>query len=217
MSNSEETCRYWAPSECERTVHCPPRCPRFVDSKGDVWVIRTATDADETALVDMYDDFAPGERAQGLPPRTRTRIESWVADRLEDGCNFVVVGDDRIVGHALYTPTDVAEPEYAVFVHQSVQGRGIGTELSKHVLATAAVGDRDALELVVEPDNRAARKLYDTLGFETVEERSISGGQRMGAIKMRRRLGPSAQAEFLDRPILREPAGESSLESVQSD
>jgi len=217
MTNPDDSCRYWAPSQCEGTAHCPPRCPRFVDSEGSAWVIRPATDDDQPGLVDMYDDFAPGERAQGLPPRTRSRIETWVADRLEDGCNFVVAGDDRIVGHALYTPTDADEPEFAVFVHQSVQGRGIGTEVSKHVLADAAVGDRDALELVVEPGNRPARRLYDTLGYETVEEQSLSGGRRMGAIKMRRPLGPSAITEFRDRPILREDATSSHVEPTHSD
>jgi len=162
-----------------------PRSPQFVDERGDSWLLRPARDDDRDPLVEMYDGFAPGERAQGLPPRTRSRIESWVDDRLADGCNLVVAGEDGIVGHALYTPTDDDVPEFAVFVHQDYQNRGIGTEVSKRLVARAASTGREALTLVVEPGNRPARKLYDRLGFETVEEHSFDGGRRLGALRMR--------------------------------
>ncbi|QLH79800.1 GNAT family N-acetyltransferase [Halosimplex rubrum] len=208
MTDADGTCTYWAPEECEGTAHCPPRCPRFVDAAGEAWVVRPATAADRAALVEMYDDFAPGEQAQGLPPRHRPRLEEWVDDCLEDGCNFVVTGEDGPVGHALYTPTDAAEPEFAVFVHQDYQGRGIGTEVSKHVLAAAAVADRDALTLVVEPTNRAARHVYDELGFETESEASFEGGRRMGAVRMRRPLDAGSTALFRHPPVVRNGAVE---------
>lgn len=208
MDESDAACRYWVPRECEGSVHCPPRCPRFVDGDGARWVVRPATADDRAALVEMYDDFAPGERAQGLPPRTRSRIDAWVGDRLDDGCNFLVTGEGGVVGHALYTPTDDPEPEFAVFVHQDYQGRGIGTELGKHVLAAAAVGDRDALTLVVEPQNRAARRLYDTLGFETVSEHDFASAGQLDAVRMRRSLGPGAVATFQTQPLVRfDPEG----------
>lgn len=202
MHESDAACQYWAPSGCDGSVHCPPRCPRFVDGDGSAWVVRAATDDDRTALVEMYDDFAPTDRAQGLPPRTRSRIDSWVTDRLDDGCNFLVTGEAGVAAHALYTPTDGPEPEFAIFVHQEYQGRGVGTELSKHVLAAAAVGDRDALTLVVEPENRTARRLYDTLGFETVEDHSV-GDRGFTSLRMRRPLGPDAVSDFRNWPPVR--------------
>ena len=203
MSDADGTCTYWAPEECEGSAHCPPRCPRFVDRTGEAWVVRPATEADRGALVEMYDDFAPGEQAQGLPPRHRPRLEEWVDDCLGDGCNFVVAGEDGPVGHALYTPTDAAEPEFAVFVHQEYQNRGLGTEVSKHVLAAAAVADRDALTLVVEPGNRAARHVYDELGFETESEPPFEGSGRMGAVRMRRPLDAGSTAPFRHPPVVR--------------
>ncbi|MFB6140271.1 MAG: N-acetyltransferase family protein [Halosimplex sp.] len=202
MRDADRTCAYWDPSNCEGSPHCPPRCPRFVDDAGEAWVVRPGSEANEPALVDMYDDFALGQRAQGLPPRGRDRIEGWLDDCLAEGCNFVVDGGDRLVGHALYTPTDAAEPEFAVFVHQDYQDRGIGTEVSKHVLAAAAVADRDALELVVEPTNRAARRVYDRLGFETVAEPSFEGGRRVGALRMRRSLATDTAA-LCHPPVVR--------------
>lgn len=152
---------------------------------------------DRAALIEMYDDFDPTERAQGVPPRKRPRIESWLDDLLAEGCNFVVADADRVVGHALYTPTDDEEPEFAVFAHQDYQERGIGREVSEHVLATAAVGDRDALTLVVDPTNRAARRLYDRLGFEPVEQsRYERRGRRPDHLRMRRSL---SLGDALDR------------------
>jgi len=205
MARTDGVCRYWNVSECEGNRHCPPRCPRFVDREGVPWVVRPATGEDRDALVAMYDDFAPGQVAQGLPPRTRSRIDEWVGDLLSEGCNFVAAGADGIAGHALYTPTDDAEPEFAVFVHQAYQDRGIGTEVSKHVLATAAAADRDALTLVVRPENRTARHLYDKLGFETVERHTFEHrGCRTETLTLRQSLTPEAVIDYQRPPVARD-------------
>jgi len=181
-----ERCQFWNPSECEGSPHCPSRCPRFVDREGVPWSVVPADDSDIDALVGMYDDFDPGQRAQGLPPRNRGRIEKWLRDVFEEGCHFVARSPDRIVGHAFYAPTADPEPEFAVFVHQSVQNRGIGTELGRHVVATSGAADREALTLVVDRHNRAARAVYERLGFETVAE---LGGDRPGqTVSLRMRL-----------------------------
>jgi len=210
MTDHDRDRDYWVPAECEGSVHCPPRCPRFVDREGASWVVRPVRQADTEALVEVYDDFAPGERAQGVPPRKRSRIESWVDDLVTDGCNFVVVDGDSIVGHALYTPTDDDEPEFAVFVHQDYQNRGIGTEVSKHVLVTAAVADRTALTLLVEPSNHAAVRLYEKLGFEEVERYGGDGLNRGSTtLRMRRPLSTASVLEYRHPPRL---DGESSTD-----
>jgi len=172
MSADTPTCDAWAPDECEGSPHCPPRCPRFVDKIGDTWTVEPAGAADRDALSAMYRDFDPEERAQGLPPLGEDRIDSWLDGLLADGCNFVARSGDRVVGHSAYVASDDAEPELAVFVHQEFQGRGIGTELCRHLIATAAAADRDALVLEVEPANRRAIAVYEKLGFERVGERS---------------------------------------------
>jgi len=172
MSADTPTCEAWAPDECEGTPHCPPRCPRFVDESGDAWTVEPAGGADREALSAMYRDFDPSERAQGLPPIGDDRIASWLDGLLADGCNFVARSGDCVVGHAAYVASADAEPELAVFVHQDYQGRGIGTELCRHLIATAAAADRDALVLEVEPTNRRAITVYEKLGFERVTERS---------------------------------------------
>lgn len=204
MGQPDQVCEYWNVDECEGNEHCPPRCPRFVDREGVAWTVRPATSEDREALVAMYDDFAPSQSAQGLPPRKRCRIEGWIDDVLAAGCNFVAAGEDGIVGHALYTPTEDAVPEFAVFVHQDYQDRGIGTEVSKHVVATAAAANREGLTLIVDPDNRTARRLYDTLGFEITEQLSFEErGRRTETLKMRRPLDTQDVIEYQHPPLVR--------------
>ncbi len=203
MSADTPTCEAWAPDECEGTPHCPPRCPRFVDKIGDTWTIEPVGTSGRDALSAMYRDFDPGERAQGLPPIGEERIDSWLDGLLVDGCNFVARAGERVVGHAAYVASADAEPELAVFVHQDYQGRGIGTELCRHLIATAAAADRDALVLEVEPANRQAIAVYEKLGFERVEERSADDPLRRSlSFEMRLPLWDSRVTDTQNPPIV---------------
>ncbi|ELZ43240.1 GCN5-related N-acetyltransferase [Halorubrum saccharovorum DSM 1137] len=189
-------CDGWDGSECEGTVHCPPRCPRFVDKQGARWTLRPAADEDAAALAEMYEAFGTADRAQGLPPVTRSRRADWIESMLAEGSNVVAERDGELFGHAMYTPTDAARPELAVFVHPSMQGRGVGTELCKHVIADAVAGGREGLELHVESGNRVARSVYRTVGFELAERR--------GDIRMALDLDDSIATEVRWPPLARE-------------
>lgn len=166
---TDVACDGWDGSECEGTIHCPPRCPRFVDKEGDRWTIRPGALADAGALAEMYESFTQRDRAQGLPPVDRDRRVDWLESLLTDGSNVVAERAGELLGHAVYTPTDADRPELAVFVHPEMQDRGVGTELCRHVIADAAVGDREALELFVTTDNHVARHVYHTVGFRVVK------------------------------------------------
>lgn len=93
----------------------------------------------------------------------------WLRNLVDEGYNVVATRDGSILGHAVYTPVDAPDPELAVFVHQSVQGRGIGTALCRRLITAAAAAGHEALTLHVEPSNRAARHLYAELGFRPVD------------------------------------------------
>lgn len=107
---------------------------------------------------------------------------------LKEGCNFVARSGELIAGHAVYTPTNSDEPELAVFVNQEYQNRGLGTELCKHVIATARAGDRDGLVLEVEPRNHVAIRIYEKLRFERVEKSSAPNGDELRVEALRMRL-----------------------------
>lgn len=171
MSHDTDACEGWDGSECEGTVHCPPRCPRFVDGEGARWTIRPAVREDAAPLAEMYEGFGSADRAQGLPPVTRERRATWIESTLAEGSNVVAERGGELYGHAMYTPSDASRPELAVFVHPTAQGRGVGTELCRHVIADATAAGREGLELHVEPGNRVARRVYRNVGFELVERR----------------------------------------------
>ena len=158
----------WHSSACTGSSYCPPRCPRFVDTEGDKWLLRPAGEHDFDRLVALYDDFGPADRSMGIPPATDRRRRSWIETLLAEGHNIVAEGAEGLVGHVVYTPAADDRPELAVFVHPERQNRGIGTELCAQAAAAAVEANRTALELHVDQRNRAAVAVYRRLGFEVV-------------------------------------------------
>jgi GNAT superfamily N-acetyltransferase len=194
-TDATAACDGWDGSECEGTPHCPPRCPRFVDKEGARWTVRPAVVEDEPFLAEMYERFGRAERAQGLPPVSRRRRADWIRKMVREAHSVVAERNGEVFGHAMYAPTDAAVPELAVFVAPSAQDRGVGTELCRHVIAAAAAASRDALELRVEIDNRVARSVYRSLGFEVIE--------RSSDLLMRLDLGEPVATEVRWPPLAR--------------
>lgn len=133
-------------------------------------VISRGRTSDLETLLDLYDAFDRAHQAQGVPPLEAGRLEEWLSTLLDDGVNFMADLDGRAVGHSFYVPASAPEPELAVFVHPDYHGRGIGTELCEHLVATGESTGRDAIVLEVERHNRVAVRIYRRLGFETVHD-----------------------------------------------
>lgn len=165
------------PAVAEATSQQADRNSRFVDKEGTAVSVRPYEPADRAGLETMYEEFDSAFCAQGVPPVSPVRRANWLEMLLEDGVHFVAALEGaetaagnptgRIVGHSLYTPRTHPEPELAVFVHQAFHGRGIGTELCRRLIATAAERGHEAIVLDVERRNVAAVSLYRKLGFET--------------------------------------------------
>lgn len=164
-----EACDGWDSGQCRGTPHCPPRCPRFEDREGARGLVQPSREVDRQSLVEFYRGLPPEDRTMGLPPASEERLNEWLDRFTETGWSLVAVLDDRIVGHAGVTPSASATPHVVVFVDDAVQGRGIGAELVRHLVAHAADRDHEQLTLTVSDDNRPAIALYDTIGFDTVE------------------------------------------------
>ncbi|MEY7851990.1 N-acetyltransferase family protein [Natrarchaeobius sp. A-rgal3] len=169
MTTPTDTCPAWDATRCDGTPRCPPRCPRFVDEQGDPMLVEPLTSTRLDDLVDVYDAYPERHRSMGLPPIGRERIETWLERLVERGTALVAVNDGRVVGHAAYAPSSSAEAHMVVFVDPAFHGRGIGTELCRHVVATAADAGHDALLLDVGGENERALSLYRRLGFETID------------------------------------------------
>ena len=168
-NTSAEQCNGWDSSGCQGTPYCQPRCPRFVDKTGRAWTFRVGTDDDIDDLLEMYRAFDSADRAQGIPPSVDHRCRSWLETLCAEGHNIVAEGQNRLVGHVVFTAADDPEPELAVFVHPDYHNRGIGTELCKQAAAAAVEAGCETLMLHVEQKNRAAVAVYESLGFETVD------------------------------------------------
>jgi len=155
-----------------------PRPPvTFADREGRDIELRAFDDPDGEAfdaVVEMYVDFDPADRAQGVPPVGEERVREWLDTLLsQDGFDVVAWDGDRVAGHATLVPDDDATYELAIFVHQDYQGAGIGTELIEALLGH---GQREGAELVwltVERWNRPAVALYEKVGFETASAESF--------------------------------------------
>ena len=137
----------------------------FEDKEGREIEIRPYDEDEFEAVVEMYADFAPSDRAQGIPPATESRVRDWF-ENLLDGLNVVAWHDDRAVGHATLVPDEEAH-ELAIFVHQDYQRAGIGSKLMYGLLGYGQANGVEKVWLTVERWNHAAVNLYESVGFET--------------------------------------------------
>ncbi|WP_262177492.1 GNAT family N-acetyltransferase [Haloarcula laminariae] len=166
---NELSCDGWDNSECEGTPYCPPRCPRFTDRESTMRLVRPYQRADLDALVEMYLELDPGDRTMGLPPVTEDGLRQWLGRFTDDGWSLVAKTGDTVVGHTGVTPEDAAAPHLIVFVADEAQGRGIGSELIRQLVAYAADRGHESLTLTVEASNDAAVTVYGNIGFDIIE------------------------------------------------
>lgn len=153
------------PDESVGGFPAPPRVT--TDSEGREIELRRA-DADREALVEMYLDFDPEDRAQGIPPSKEEPIRDWLeAVVAEDGINVIAWHDGRAVGHVMLIEDGEEACELAIFVLQEYQGAGIGTALLETVLGAATTEGIERVWLSVERWNSPAVALYEKIGFET--------------------------------------------------
>jgi len=146
-----------------------PRPPRsFVDKRDREIEISTVDTADSEALVDMYAAYTDADRAQGIPPRERRDIQSWVDVLLDDGINLAAWHAERAVGHAALLPYDDTA-ELVIFVHPDYHHAGIGSRLIRALLGAGQRADLTHAWLSVQRDNHVAMNLYRSVGFETTE------------------------------------------------
>jgi GNAT superfamily N-acetyltransferase len=152
-----------------------PRPPRTVtDREGREIDLRAADWDDQPALLEMYDEFDPADRAQGIPPVQGYAVESWLETVLEEGnLNAIAWHDGDAIGHAMLVSDRQGEFELAIFVLGDYQSAGIGTELIETLLGH---GQREGIErvwLTVERWNKAAIALYQKVGFEICDTESF--------------------------------------------
>jgi len=186
------------PDEPTGPFEPPPRT--FEDGRGRTLALRrygeTLDDvaAERRALVAMYDDFDPADRAQGIPPSNGPAVRTWLDGLLVDAAIHVLAWDeDAVAGHAILVPDRTGAYELAIFVHQDYQGAGVGTRLIRALLGAGAEAGVERVWLTVERWNRPAIALYKGVGFETTEAASFD-------LEMALRLAPVATSPPSEDP-----------------
>ncbi|WP_226480573.1 GNAT family N-acetyltransferase [Natrinema amylolyticum] len=143
----------------------------------------TFTDETLDDVVEMYTEFDPTDRAQGIPPTGEERIRTWLETIGDDSVNVVARHDGDVVAHAMLVP-DTDDPsaiehksdiewELAIFVLQAYQRAGIGTILLKNLLGHASEVGIERVWLTVERWNNPAIALYERVGFESTGTESF--------------------------------------------
>ena len=166
--------------------------------RDSVYTIRPATPSDEPFLREMLyqslyveDGAAPFPLAVVHQAELARYVKGW-GRRGDLGFIAVEAGSNLPIGAAWsrlaegadkgFAYVDDETPELAVAVLPGYRGQGIGTDLLKRLLAEAE-RSFPAMSLSVSPDN-PARRLYERLGFETLD---VRGGHPL----MRKNLKPS--------------------------
>ncbi|MFD1563479.1 GNAT family N-acetyltransferase [Haloarchaeobius amylolyticus] len=134
-------------------------------------------------VVEMYVEFDPTDRAQGIPPTGEDRIRNWLETIAEDSVTVVAYHDGDAIGHAMLVPDSddpdaIAEKsgiewELAIFVLQAYQQAGIGTILLENLLGHASDLGIRRVWLTVERWNNPAIALYERVGFESTGTESF--------------------------------------------
>ncbi|WP_415381633.1 GNAT family N-acetyltransferase [Halosimplex sp. TS25] len=146
----------------------------FTDGEGREIRIEESGGDDFDALVEMYGQFDPADRAQGIPPVKEEAISKWLDTLLsEESLNVVAVHEGAPIGHAILVPDREEAFELAVFVLGDYQSAGIGTELLQALLGHGRAGGVEQVWLTVERWNEPAIALYEKLGFETSNAESF--------------------------------------------
>jgi len=120
-------------------------------------------EAEIEALVAMYTNFDPADRAQGVPPIREEAVRDWL----------LAWHDEFVAGHATLVPDGEGAHELAIFVHHQYQGAGIGSRLIRYLLGEGARRGIERVWLTVERWNTPAVNLYRDVGFETTEAESF--------------------------------------------
>ena len=138
--------------------------------------------AHANALAQLFETIACDEDAHFFHPhafdaRTAKRICSHTGHDLY----FAIVVGGRFEGYGMLRGFDegFAIPSLGIYVARALRGRGAARVLMEHMHSVARQAGAPSIYLKVYPDNVAAVRLYESLGY-VFEARLDSSGQRVG-------------------------------------
>jgi len=137
-----------------------------LDKRREVVTVSPCEGKDLDVLTRMYDTYEPKAAIQGLPPIDHnTRIE-WIRNSIRAAMNLKADLGGEIIAHGMLFPMhNPAVVEFTLFVHNSIQNRGIG-RIVAHLLFVAAKRLGYKTVWVSESRNNSrALRIYHKIGF----------------------------------------------------
>lgn len=152
----------------------------FADKKGRPFDVKGYEPEDHSHLSEMYDQFSPKAKVQGLPPAQREACEKWISKIIARGENFIAIREGEVIGHSvLFLDLSKKDGEYMIFVNQGNRGVGVGNALTAQALEKAKELGIQILWLTVDAHNFKAIKLYRKFHFQFREKDVGASGRRM--------------------------------------
>jgi phosphinothricin acetyltransferase len=135
--------------------------------------IRTATKADQTAVVEIYNQAIPGRAATGeTEPVSMEYLANWFNERDPRSRPLWVAEESGEVAGWLSLQSFYGRPAYqataevSVYVSMKHQRKGIGSALVLHALKESPRLGLRTLLAYVFAHNEASLQLFEGLGFE---------------------------------------------------
>lgn len=158
------------PVDTTRTIRSLPRS--VTSKRGEpVRLELLAQDAGEE-LAAMYLAYEPRASFQGLPPLKDAVCVTWVQGMVRDAVNVVARSAEGVlIGHIALFPVNRRKAEMLVVVSPLYQNLGIGTELTRSIIAVAGELGFERIWLPVAAGNLRARHVYQKCGFRYVSDK----------------------------------------------
>jgi len=138
----------------------------LIDKKGSRFQVKSYRPEDYSLLEDMYENFSPKARFQGMPPREKDARVEWIKGLIAAGDNFLAWREERVIGHAVVLPDfEKGDAEYLIFVNQDNRCRGVGKALTRIAIQRAENLGLKTVWLSVGAYNFRATNLYKKCGF----------------------------------------------------
>lgn len=155
-------------------------------------VIRAATEADLTLLLELWEEFA-GDGVPAWAPDARSETQAELAQAVRNGVALVLEEAGEAVGYATGVPRNERLAEVTdLYVRPPARRRGAGRRLLHGVVHGLRQQGADFVAVSVDPGNAVARGLYERSGFRHEQLRLVGGADEIA----KRLAGPAEGETF---------------------
>jgi L-amino acid N-acyltransferase YncA len=139
-----------------------------------LYKIRLAEDADAEAIRAIRNDVIEHSTAMWTTEQLSPGdARAWLAENLARRSAYVAESNGQVIGYANWAPWRPKDGyrytvEDSVYLTEGHQGHGLGAELLRALIASAADSGAHVMMACIESSNTRSLALHERLGFELV-------------------------------------------------